>query len=48
MEKIDKCIKSFNIALTDTLAREDFFRIDYTQERINVNYNDCTSLFDLI
>ena len=48
MDRIDACIKSFNIPLTNTLEREDFFRIDYDLERIDINYNDCISLYDLI
>lgn len=48
MNKLDKCIKSFNIPLTNTLEREDFFRIDYNQDRISINYSECISLYDLI
>ena len=48
MDKLDECIKLFNISLTNSLEREDFFRIDYDPERIDINYSDCISLYDLV
>ena len=48
MGNLEKSIKSFNLAFTDTLESADLTRVDFDPANIVINYDKCISLYDLI
>lgn len=50
MNNLDKLLKEYSLVFTNTTTREDFWRNNSTNyiEEKEINYEKCTSLFDLI
>lgn len=48
MNKLDEFIKEVNLAFTETIKREDFCRIGFDIDKIEVDYNNTISLYNLV
>ncbi len=48
MEKLDNCIKTWNLIFTDTLKSEDLCTRDFNLSKSEVNYQNCISLYNLV
>ena len=48
MKKLDKFLKECNLVFTNTINKFDFARCDFDVLKVEINYDDCMSLFELV
>lgn len=48
MNKLDEFIKEVNLAFTETIKREDFCRTGFDIDKIEVDYDNTISLYNLV
>jgi len=48
MNELDEYLKKCNLVFTNTNNRFDFCRLDFDLDKVEVNYDNCISLFELV
>ena len=47
MNKLDDCIKEFNLVLTNTIEKQDYCQKGFSFDKAEICFDDCVSLYDV-